>query len=274
VSIPTALSSRVGRYLLPSDSETAASKRRNVEPGGTMNTKTTEIADGIYRFSTYLEPANLRFNQYLIAGDEPLIFHCGYQKLFPLVSAAVARVAPLDSLRWITFGHYEADECGSMNEWLRVAPKASIAFGEIGCMVSVGDMALRAPRALKDGETIDLGGKRVKYFYTPHVPHGWDAGLLFEETTRTLLCGDLFTQVGDGPDVTESDIVAPALSAEDMYLASSLTAAMAPTIRKLAKLEPTALALMHGPAFRGNAARALNDLADGYAQRFEKSLGR
>jgi flavorubredoxin len=238
-----------------------------------MNTTTTEIADGIYRFSTFIEPANLRFNQYLIAGKEPLIFHCGYRMLFPLVSTAVARVVPLASLRWITFGHYEADECGSMNEWLGAAPKASIAFGEIGCMVSVGDMALRAPRALKDGETIDLGQKRVKYFYTPHVPHGWDAGLLFEETTRTLLCGDLFTQIGDGPDLTGSEIVSPALAAEDMFLASSLTAATAPTIRKLAKLEPSVLALMHGPAYRGDGARALNDLADGYSQRFEKTLG-
>lgn len=239
-----------------------------------MNTSTTEIAAGIYRLSTFIEPANLRFNQYLIAADEPLLFHCGYHKLFPLVSAAVARVLPIASLRWISFGHYEADECGAMNDWLAAAPQARVAFGEIGCMVSVSDMALREPRALKDGEVIDLGGKRMKYFYTPHVPHGWDAGLLHEETTHTLLCGDLFTQLGNGPDVTESDIVGPALAAEDMFLASSLTAAMAPTIRKLAKLEPSALALMHGPAFRGKASRALSDLADGYAQRFEKSLGR
>jgi flavorubredoxin len=239
-----------------------------------MNTTTTEIADGIYRLSTFIEPANLRFNQYLIAADEPLLFHCGYHKLFPLVSTAVARVMPIASLRWISFGHYEADECGAMNDWLAAAPKARVAFGEIGCMVSVSDMALREPRALKDGEVIDLGGKRVKYFYTPHVPHGWDAGLLYEETTRTLLCGDLFTQLGDGPDVTESDIVGPALAAEDMFLASSLTAATASTIKKLAKLEPSKLALMHGPAFHGKASRALSDLADGYAQRFEKSLRR
>jgi flavorubredoxin len=239
-----------------------------------MNTTTTEIADGIFRFSTYVQPANLRFNQYLIAGGEPMLFHCGYRSLFPLVSAAVARVAPLASLRWISFGHYEADECGSMNDWLAAAPKARVAFGEIGCMVSVADMALREPRPLKDGEVVDLGQKRVKYFYTPHVPHGWDAGLLFEETTKTLLCGDLFTQLGDGPDITESDIVEPALAAEDMFLASSLTASMAPTIRKLASLEPACLALMHGPAYRGKASRQLNALADGYAQRFEKSMGR
>lgn len=237
-----------------------------------MKTSTTEIAHGIYCLSTFIEPANLRFNQYLIAADEPLLFHCGYHKLFPLVSAAVARVLPIMSLRWISFGHYAADECGAMNDWLAAAPEARVAFGEIGCMVSVADMALREPRALKDGEVIDLGGKRVKYFYTPHVPHAWDAGLLHEETTRTLLCGDLFTQVGDGPNVVESDLVGPALAAEDTYASSSLTAAMAPTIQKLATLEPAALGLMHGPAFRGNGARALNDLADGYAQRFEKSL--
>lgn len=239
-----------------------------------MNTHTTEIADGIFRFSTYIEPANLRFNQYLVKARAPLLFHCGYRRLFPLVSAAVARVIPLDTLRWISFGHYEADECGAMNEWLAAAPKASVAFGEIGCMVSVADTAEREPRPLKDGEVIDLGGKRVKYLYTPHVPHGWDAGLLFEETTRTLLCGDLFTQLGDGSDVTESEIVSPALAAEDMFLASALTAATAPTIEKLAKLEPSSLALMHGPAFRGNGARELAALAGGYAQRFEKSVER
>ena len=239
-----------------------------------MHTQTTEITDGIYRFSTFVEPANLRFNQYLVAGDEPLLFHCGLRKLFPLVSAAVARVVPIASLRWISFGHYEADECGAMNDWLAAAPRASVAFGEIGCMVSVSDMALREPRALKDGEAIDLGGKRVKYFYTPHVPHAWEAGLLYEETTKTLLCGDLFTQLGDGADKTGADIVAPALAAEDMFLASSLTAATEPTIRRLAKLEPRTLALMHGPVFHGDAARALNGLADGYAQRFERSLGR
>lgn len=239
-----------------------------------MNTSTTEIADGIYRLSTFIESSNLRFNQYLIKADEPLLFHCGYHRLFPLVSAAVARVMPIASLRWISFGHFEADECGAMNDWLSAAPKARVAFGELGCKLSVSDMALREPRALKDGEVIDLGGKRVKYFYTPHVPHGWDAGLLHEETTRTLLCGDLFTQLGDGPDVTESDIVGPALAAEDSFLASSLTAAMAPTIRKFAQLEPSKLALMHGPAYHGKASLALNDLADGYAQRLEKSLGR
>lgn len=238
-----------------------------------MNTSTTEIADGIYRLSTFIESSNLRFNQYLIKADEPLLFHCGYHRLFPLVSAAVARVVPIASLRWIAFGHYEADECGAMNDWLSAAPNSRVAFGEIGCKLSVSDAALREPRALKDGEVIDLGSKRLKYFYTPHVPHGWDAGLVYEETTRTLLCGDLFTQLGDGPDVTESDIVGPALAAEDTFLASSLTAAMAPTIRRLAKLEPSKLALMHGPAYQGQATRALNDLADGYAHRFEKSVG-
>lgn len=233
-----------------------------------IDTRVDEIAPDVYRFSTFLSTKGIVMNQYLVDADEPLLFHTGLHGLFPLVSAAVARIVPLERLRWITFGHYEADECGALNEWLTAAPEATVAHGRIGVMTSLTDQALREPRALTDGETIDLGGKRVRYLATPHVPHGWDAGLLFEETTRTLFVGDLFTRLGDSDPITGEDIVGPALALEDAMAATALTPATAPTIRRLAGLEPARLALMHGPAFDGDARRALDDLADAYAQRF------
>jgi flavorubredoxin len=169
-----------------------------------MEAKIDEIATGIYRLSTFVPeiapPAGFTFNQFLILGDEPLLFHTGLRRMFPLVRTAISRLIPPERLRWIAFGHYEADECGAMNEWLAVAPQAEVAHGQTGCLVSLNDMADRQPRVLQDGETIDLGnGKRVRYLDTPHIPHGWEAGVLYEETTGTLLCGDLFTQLGDGP---------------------------------------------------------------------------
>lgn len=239
-----------------------------------MDTQTTinEIANGIYRLSTFVPdiapPAGFTFNQFVVLGDEPLLFHTGLRKMFPLTCAAVRRLIPPERLRWIAFGHFEADECGAMNEWLAVAPQAELAHGHTGCMVSLNDMADRAPRILADGETIDLGsGKRVRYLDTPHTPHGWDAGVLFEESTRTLLCGDLFTQLGDGPALTEGDIVGPAIVAEDMFRYSSLSPNMGTTIRGLAQLAPRTLALMHGPSFSGDGAAALRALADDYDRR-------
>ncbi len=237
-----------------------------------METSVTEIANKIYRISTYIQPADLRFNQYLVDAEEPLLFHTGLFRLFPLVSSAVARVIPLEKIRWITFGHYEADECGSMNNWLAASPHAQVAHGEVGCLVSVADMASREPRPMQDGETIDLGGKKIRYFYTPHVPHGWDAGLIFEETTQTLLCGDLFTQSGDSAAITQSDLIGPAFKTEELYQATVLNSLTAPTIRRLAEVNPTTLALMHGPAFQGNGKQALLDLADGYEKLFRATL--
>src|SRR5262245_40332325 len=153
-----------------------------------MKTSISEITDGIYRLSTFVPdiapPAGFTFNQFLVLGDEPLLFHTGLRKMFPLTVDAVSRLIAPERLRWIAFGHYEADECGAMNEWLAVAPQAQVAHGQTGCMVSLNDMADRVPRVLADGETIHLGGgKRVRYIDTPHVPHGWDAGVLFEEST-------------------------------------------------------------------------------------------
>lgn len=233
-----------------------------------METRIDEIAAGIYRLSTLVPaiapPAGLTFNQFLVLGDEPLLFHTGLRRMFPAVRAAVGRLVAPERLRWITFGHYEADECGAMNEWLAVAPQAEVAHGQTACMVSLNDVADRAPRALSDGEVIELGGKRVRYLDTPHIPHGWEAGVLYEETTGTLLCGDLFAQYGDGPALTEGDIVGPAIGAEDAGGPSSLHPSMGPTIRRLAALAPRTLALMHGPSFGGDGAAALRDLAESY----------
>ena len=236
-----------------------------------METRVAEIADGVYRLSTFVPevgPPGLTFNQFLVIGEETLLFHTGPRRMFPLVREAAARVIDPASLRWITFGHFEADECGSMNEWLAVAPLAEVAHGQIGCDVSLNDMADRPPRTLGDGEVIDLGGgKRVRYIDTPHTPHGWDAGVLFEESTGTLFCGDLFTQQGEAPPLVERDIVGPAVAAEDVFGYSALNPAMGATIRRLSKLAPKTLALMHGPAFSGDGASALRQLADDYDRR-------
>ena len=233
-----------------------------------METRINEIADGIYRLSTFVPevtPAGFTFNQFVVKGETPLLFHCGMRGLFPLVSAAVAKIVPLETLRWISFGHVEADECGAMNQWLQAAPRAQVAHGRTACMVSLNDLADRAPRALDDGEVLDLGGKRLRFVSTPHVPHSWEAGVMFEETTGTLLCGDLFTHTGNTPALTASDILGPAIAGEEMFRSTSLGLATAPTIRNLAALKPRTLGLMHGASFNGDCAAALNGLADYYA---------
>jgi flavorubredoxin len=230
-------------------------------------TRIDEIADGIYRISTPVPPnpalpAGFTFNQFLIADDEPLMFHAGLHQLFSLIREAINVVMPVEKLRWIAFSHFEADECGSLNEWLGVAPNAAPLCSEIGGLVSIGDIASRPPRMMKDGEQLALGRKRVRWHDTPHVPHGWDAGLLSELTTRTLFCGDLFTQAGAQHEpVVESDLVAPSeqMRAAMDYYANRATAR--DTIARLANTEPTLLACMHGASFRGNGGRALRDLA-------------
>ena len=232
-----------------------------------METTTHEIAADVFRLSTFVPvvtPDGFTFNQFLIRAEQPLLFHTGQRGLFPSVSAAAARLVPLPALRWITFGHVEADECGAMNQWLAAAPRSEVAHGQVGVDVSLTDLADRPPRVLQDGEVLDLGSRRVRHLDTPHVPHAWEARLLFEETTRTLLCGDLFTHTGNGPALTASDIVGPARAAEETFRASCLTPATGPTIRALADLQPRTLALMHGSSFDGDAPQALRDLADLY----------
>jgi flavorubredoxin len=232
-----------------------------------MQTRIDEIADGVYRLSTCVPdaaPGGFTFNQFLIKGDDPLLFHTGHRGMFPLVSEAISRIIPLERIRWITFGHVEADECGAMNAFLVVAPHAQVAHGALGCMVSLDDLCDRPPHKLADGEVIDLGGKRIRHIDTPHVPHNWEARVLFEETTNTLFCGDLFTHTGDGPALTDSDIVGPALAAERLFHATALSPATATTIRRLAALRPQMLALMHGSSTRTRCRESLDGLADAY----------
>ncbi|MGH7934087.1 MAG: MBL fold metallo-hydrolase [Candidatus Binataceae bacterium] len=240
-----------------------------------METRIDEIADRIYRLSSFVPavapPHGLTFNQFLIDADEPLLFHCGQRQLFPLVSAAVARILDLKRIRWITFSHIEADECGSMNDWLAAAPQATAAHGRVGCNIWLTDQATRPPRALTDGEVMDLGGKRVRRIDTPHLPHCWDAGLLYEETTGTLFCSDLFTHTGNGPALTDGDIVGPSLALEKALRFMSVTPNTAPAIRRLAELSPRKVAIMHGSSFSGDAAAALEELARFYEEEIGKS---
>ncbi|MBI4883402.1 MAG: MBL fold metallo-hydrolase [Actinobacteria bacterium] len=235
-----------------------------------MTTKVDEIAPRIYRLSTLVPeigPTGFTFNQFLLDDEEPLLFHTGHRSMFPAVSEAIERIVPIERLRWITFGHVESDECGSMNELLAVASSAQVAHGGLGCMVSIGEMADRPPRPLADGDVIELGSKRVRHIETPHVPHAWEARVLYEETTGTLLCGDLFTHLGDGPAITEGDIVGAASDAEDIFAYSSLAPTTPSTIEQLAALAPRTLALMHGSSFSGDCAGALQALAGAYRDR-------
>lgn len=234
-----------------------------------MNSPTVhEIASGLYRISTFLPhvgPEGFSFNQFLLVADEPLLFHTGPRGMFPLIAEAVATVMPVEKLRWISFGHVESDECGSMNMWLNAAPRSQVVFNPLGCDVSLNDMADRPPRVLEDGGVLDLGGKRVRLVATPHVPHGWEAQVMYEETTGTLLCGDLMSQLGGGAPITSSDVVEAALHAERIFGQTSPGSNAVNTLRKLAQLAPQRLAIMHGSSFEGDAGKALLALADGYA---------
>ena len=230
-----------------------------------METQVHEIADQIYRLSTFVQgaggPEGMTFNQFLIHADEPLLFHCGQKSLFASVSKAVSGVLDLRRLRWIGYSHAEADECGALNAWLAAAPRATAAQGRIGCNIWLTDQADRPPRMLADGEVLDLGGKRVRRLDTPHVPHCWDAGLIYEETTGTLFTSDLFTHLGQGPAVTGKDILGPALAVESKFQFTAISKHTAPTVRRLAALAPRTLAVMHGSSFSGAAQPMLEALA-------------
>lgn len=229
-----------------------------------METRVTEIADGIHQLATHIDEIDFGFNQYLVTGDEPLLFHTGMRQVFPLISGAVSQVVPVETMRWITFGHVESDECGSMNQWLAAAPRATVAQGQIGCMVSIGDLADREPRALADGEVLDIGGHRMRWIDTHHVPHCWEAGIMFDETTRTLFSGDLFARYGAYDASTSDDIAGPAIEGDekDGYSSWSLHPSTADTLRRLADLDVATIAPMHSSAFTGDCAKALRDVAD------------
>jgi len=234
----------------------------NVQSGTNIN----EVAEGIYRINTPVKipggPGQFNFNQYLIVDEAPLLFHAGPRKLFPLVSEAVERVTPVELLRYIGVSHFEADECGALNDWLESAPRAEPLCSQIAAMVSLSDVADRAPRAMTDGEVLSLGKHVVRWFDTPHMPHGWDCGLMMEESTRTLLCGDLFTQGGAGEEpLVETDILGPSEAFRapmDYYSHAPNTTAL---LERLAQERPEILACMHGSAWRGDGATLLLALA-------------
>jgi len=235
-------------------------------------TRVDEIADGVFRISTPVPPdvipQGFTYNQFLVRDEQPLLYHTGLRRMFPLVSQAVASVLPLDSLRWIAFSHWEADESGALNEFLAAAPQAQALCGVLARDLSVDDVADRPARGLLDGEELILGRHRVRWLATPHVPHGWECGHLFETTTATLLCGDLFAQGGsEHAALTEADILAPseAMRAQFDYFAHSPdTPAL---LEKLAATAPRVLACMHGASFRGDGAGRLRALARALAAR-------
>lgn len=233
-------------------------------------TNVHEIAAGIFRISVPVPPAQMpggfTFNQILLVDDAPLLFHTGPKQLFPLVRAAVAHVlGDVAKLRYVSFSHFESDECGALNEWLAAAPQAETVCSQTAAMVSVGDFAIRPPCGLADGEEVSLGKKRVRWLDAPHLPHNWECGYLFEATTRTLLCGDILTQPGhEGPALTESDIVGPSIAMEKAVPSGSIAreASSRRLLEKLARTEPATLATMHGSSFRGNGAAQLRAFAD------------
>lgn len=226
----------------------------------------TEIAPDIFRISIYASFAHIQFNHFLIRDEEPLLFHTGLRRMFPEVRDAVSQLISLSDLKHISFSHFESDECGSLNEWLAAAPNAKVACSQVGAMVCVNDFTGRETRGLADGEILSTGKYRLRYCRTPHLPHGWDAGVFFEETQRTLLCSDLFHQDGDVEPITETDVVGRSHKAMLNYQAGILaevvpyTHLTAKNLQKLAALEPKTLAVMHGSSFRGNCVQALGDL--------------
>ena len=229
-------------------------------------TRIDEIADGIYRISTPVPPSvipgGFSFNQYLVVDDAPLLHHTGLSKMFPAVRDAIATVIPVESLRYISFSHYEADECGSLNEFLQLAPQAEPLCSRIAKMVSVDDIALRPARALGDGEELSLGTHTVRWIDTPHLPHAWECGHLFETTTKTLFCGDLFTQGGHQHEpLTSDDILEPSEAMRGGLDYFSQTRQVTELTEKLAATTPRILACMHGSAWQGDGAALLRQLA-------------
>ena len=239
-----------------------------------MEPRIDEIADRIWRISLFVPdvpPRGFTFNQFVMDGEEPMLYHTGMRSIFPLVSTAVDRTVGLDRLRWIAFSHLEADESGAVNQFLAAAPKAQVAHGPTGITLSVQDLVDRPPRTWLPGETLDIGGRvltrRLQVMETPHVPHNWEAQVVFEQETATLFCGDLGTQLGDGPALTSSGIAEAAAEAEGVFHQLSSPDAAATTLRELAQLAPTTLAIMHGSSFTGDGAAELRSLADVYAGR-------
>ena len=230
------------------------------------NTRIDEIAAGIYRISTPVPPTEIpggfTFNQFLIDDDEPLLFHTGPRKLYDATAHAIGRVLPVERLRYVAFSHFEPDECGALNSFLSAAPKAVPVCSRVSAMVCMGDYADRPARALSDGELLPLGQHTVQWHDAPHVPHGWDCGFLAECTTRTLFCGDLFTQFGAShPPLTTGDILEPSEKARQMMDYFAHAAGTGAIIDRLAAAEPETLACMHGASWQGDGASLLKELS-------------
>ena len=229
-----------------------------------IGTSVDEVAAGIYRISTPLDviPGGFTLNSYLIVDDEPLLFHTGYCKLSPVTVEAIRKVMPVEKLRWIGGSHFEGDEYGALNSLLEAAPQSTPFGAEIGVLTSLNDMAARPARGLKDGEQLSLGGRRLTWHDTPHVPHGWDCGILFDASTQTLLCGDLFTQAGSNmPPVTESEIFSASEKMRGMMDYYAHGAGTSAILDRLANLRPSMLACQHGSAYRGDGAALIRELA-------------
>lgn len=232
-----------------------------------MQSTVTEIAPQTFRISTFNSDFGIQFNQFVIADDEPFLMHTGFRKMFPTTLAAVRSILDPATLRWIGFSHFEPDECGALNEWLAVAPRAQGLCGFVGMTVMQQDFADRPSRPLADGEVLPIGRHRLRFLSTPHLPHGWDAGLFFDETERTLFCSDLFFQPGDPAPLIEAGVVEQARAAIEFGLEGPMahdvpyTSHTDPMLQRLAALAPRTLAIMHGSSFRGDGGRALRDLA-------------
>ena len=250
----------------------SAVRRANLVRGSMA--KISEIAPDVYRISVYVPWADIQFNHFLVKDDEPLLFHTGLRGLFAELREAVSQIISLSDLRHIGFSHFESDECGSLNEWLAVAPNAKTVCSQVGALVCVSDFIGREARGLADGEVLATGKNRFRFCRTPHLPHGWDAGVLFEETHGTLLCSDLFHQQGDVEAMTNSDVVGRSRQALAAYQAGVLAEYVpympitSQNLQKLAALKPKTLGIMHGSSFNGDCVRALNELDGVYAEVF------
>lgn len=229
--------------------------------------KLDEIAADLYRISVFVPEFNLSFNHFLVKDDEPLLFHAGFRRMFPLVREAVAKVIDPTKLRYVGFSHFESDECGALNQWLEIAPQAQAVCGLLGALVTVNDFAIREARSLTRDEVLTTGKRRFRFVPTPHVPHGWDAGVMFEETGKTLFCSDLFLQTGECPPITDTSVLDRcrtdliAFEGSPFAGATPYTHQTGAILNGLAALRPQTLAVMHGSSYSGNGSKALAELA-------------
>jgi flavorubredoxin len=230
-------------------------------------TTINEIGPDLFRLSIYVPTFDMQFNHFLVRDEEPLLFHAGLKAMFPALHEAVSKLLDPSKLRYISWSHFESDECGALNEWLRVAPEAQPACSLVGKLVSVDDFSIRPARGMTSEDVMVTGKYRYRFVRSPHIPHGWDAGVLFEETQKTLFCSDLFHHFGDVEPVTASDLIEPTRKAMKLLQSGPLAGYMPYTrqtegvLRSLAALEPRTLAIMHGSSYTGRGERLLTDLA-------------